>query len=154
MFQLHHKTPALNCIRTIRRRIRKHPTQHLLSKLNSMKNSLQSQIVASKNEFVSNLVVSFKDNPRKLYSYLNYLSNSKFKPQFIIHNDVIDNLKQKASLFNEFFNSTFTSSNYSLPDMLSLNEPTTQLRNIEFTDSEVYEVLAGLDPTKAVGCDR
>ena len=37
--------------------------------------------------------------------------------------------------------------------MFSLNAPTTQLSNIEFTDSEVYEVLVRLDPTKAVGCN-
>ena len=37
--------------------------------------------------------------------------------------------------------------------MFSLNAPTTQLSNIEFTDSEVYEVLARLYPTKTSGCD-
>ena len=72
----------LNRIHTIRRCLRKNPTQRLLSKLNSMEISLQSQIQASKDEFLSNLVVSFINNPKKLYSYLNNLNNSKYKPQF------------------------------------------------------------------------
>ena len=38
--------------------------------------------------------------------------------------------------------------------MFSSNAPTTQISNIDFTDSEVQEVLAGLDPTKAAGCDK
>ena len=144
----------LNRIHTIRRCLRKNPTQRLLSKLNSMEISLQSQIQASKDEFLSNLVVSFINNPKKLYSYLNNLNNSKYKPQFIIYNgNIIDNVKQKVSLFNDFFNSTFTSSNFILPDMSLFHAPTTQLSSIEFTDLEVYEVLTKLDPTKASGCD-
>ena len=62
----------------------------------------------------------------------------------------------KGNLFSmNSFNSTFASSNYSLPDTYVLFKCTyyTQLSNIEFTDSEVYEVLARLDTTKAAGCD-
>ena len=119
-----------------------------------METSLQTLIQSSKDEFLSNLVTSFNANPRKLFGYLNNLSQSKFKPQFIVDdgNNIADPI-QKASLFNEFFNSTFTSSNYVLPTMSSLQTPTTQLSIIEFTVTEVFEVLINLDPTKAVGCD-
>ena len=144
----------LNRTHTLRRLTRNRPTQHLLSKLKSMETSLQTLIQSSKDEFLSNLVTSFNANSRKLFGYLNNESQSKFKPQCIVHDgNTIADLVQKASLFNQFFNSTFTSSNYILPTMSSLQAPTTQLGIIEFTETEVFEVLVKCDPTKAVGCD-
>ena len=132
----------LSCTRILRRLTRKRPTQHLLLKLKSMETSLQILIQLSKDEFLSNLVTSFNVNPRKLFVYFNNLSKSKFKLQFIVHDgNTIADPVQKASLINEFFNSTFTSTDYVLPTMSSLQVPTNQLSIMEFTETEVIEVL-------------
>ena len=58
----------------------------------------------------------------------------------------------KPVALNEFFNSTFTTSNYSLPSTTSLPTPTTHKSKIEIKVEDVYNGLLQLDPTKAMGC--
>ena len=101
----------LNRTRTVRRLTKKHPTQQLSAKLTAMEISLQALIQKSKEDYLSNLVKSFSKNPRKLYGYLNSLTQSKYKPEFIVHNgSIVHDPVEKVSLFNQFFNSTFTMS--------------------------------------------
>ena len=68
------------------------------------------------------------------------------------NNSVIDNPQQIAELFNNYFNSTFTSSEFMLPDQLS--SPSTHLSNIFISESDVYEVLTTLNLTKYAGSDE
>ena len=91
-----------------------------------------SQLIqASKDNYEANLVASFSCNPRKLYSHLKQLSCDKLKPNFLTHNsEQILNPATKADLFNKFFHSTFTTSNFSLPPMNLLPSPSEQLCEI------------------------
>ena len=61
----------------------------------------------------------------------------------------------KKILFNSFFHSVFIESSYSLPPWLEIPSSDSQLSlcSFDFSDVDVYEVLAGLDTTKAVGID-
>ena len=70
------------------------------------------------------------------------------------NNSVIDNPQQIAELFNNYFNSTFTSSEFMLPDIDQLPSPSTHLSNIFISESDVYEVLTTLNPTKSAGSDE
>ena len=145
----------LNKVHTIRRRIKTSPTQHLIAKLSQMEASLQSSMEKSKDDFLQSLTSTFKLQPKKLYGYMNSLSKAKLKPNFIIQNGhSIDDPLHKARCFNEFFNSIFTTSNYSLPSTTSLPTPTTHISKIEIKVEDVYNGLLQLDPTKAMGCDQ
>jgi len=101
------------------------------------------------------LVTTFRSNPRKLYTYLNNLSVSKFEPHFIYCNIIIHDPCQRAKTFNEYFNSTFTTSDYVLPSTQSLPAPSAPcLSELSLNESEVYKILVQLDTTKAMGCDN
>ena len=75
----------------------------LRTRLMQMERDLQSLIQSTY------LVTTFRSNLRKLYTYLNNLSESKFEPHFIYHNDsTIHDPHKRAMIFNDYFNSTFT----------------------------------------------
>ena len=60
-----------------------------------------------------------------------------------------DNLK--ASLFNQYFQSVFTTSSFILPPLNDLPCPSTVLNNILVSEVEVYDGLVSLNPNKAMG---
>ena len=141
--------------RTLRKTVQRKPSSYRLDKLSSMEATASQLIQVSKDNYEANLVASFSCNPRKLYSHLKQLSCDKLKPNFLTHNsEQILNPATKADLFNKFFHSTFTTSNFSLPPMNSLPSPSEQLCEINVDSSDVYEHLSNLDPTKASGCDN
>ena len=59
----------------------------------------------------------------------------------------------KANLFNCYFHSAFSSSS-SLSSTDDLPESSRYLNIIEFTETEVFQVLTTLDPNKALGNDN
>ena len=58
-----------------------------------------------------------------------------------------------ANLFNTFFNSVLTKSDYSLPPLDSLPSPESQLSFISISSLDVYSTLSELNPNKAPGTD-
>ena len=143
----------LNKARSLCRRIKKHPTPNLHGKLNQLEANLQSDIESAKEKFLTNLVASFKNNPKKLYEYLNNLSQSNYDPHYIIHNVVIQDPQRRVSIFNEYFNSTFNSNDIHLPPIHQLPASDSYLCSISLTESEVYQCLMELDASKTMGCD-
>ena len=144
----------LNCTHTLRRLHKRKPTTNNYEKLLRMETCLRTSIEASRDEYLQRIVSQFQANPKKLYEYLKHLSNSKFKPQFIVSNDTtVQDPRQMAEIFKEYFHSTFTSSDFILPPTSQLPTPLVQLNNIQIDRSDVYEALSNLDKTKAVGCD-
>ena len=59
---------------------------------------------------------------------------------------------EKASIFNQYFHSVFTSSSYVLPPM-TFPTPNASLNNIDITEEDVFDALYSLDPSKASGPD-
>ena len=53
-----------------------------------------------------------------------------------------------TKIFNEYFYSMFTTSDFTLPNTSQLPTPLVQLNNIQTDRSDVYEVLSNLDTTK------
>ena len=110
---------------------------------------------SAKAEYESSLVAIFGSSPRTLYSFLRGLGKTNSMPNsFHQNNSVIDNPQQIAELFNNYFNTTFTSSEFMLPDIDQLSSPSTHLSNIFISESDVYEVLTTLNPTKSAGSDE
>ena len=75
-------------------------------------------------------------------------------PNFVVYNSsTLYDPVNKAEAFNNFFHSTFTSSQFCMPPLDSMPTPSTQLSHCEVSSEEVYQALIYLDPGKAVGCD-
>ena len=145
----------LKKIHSLRRALKKKPSPSKDTKLRNLEATVQEKIVHSKIKFESNMIESFSSNPSKLYSHLKFLGRSKFVPEFLLVNSspVYDQVT-RAQLFNEFFNSTFTNSNFVLPAEEELPTPTEQLNTIAVDPSEVYKILSKLNPSKAAGPDN
>jgi len=127
----------------------------LAMKLSEMESEVCSIIQSAKENYIAQLTTTFQSNPKKLYSYLNSLTKSKFESHSIQQdNRTIHNPYQRAIISNEYFNSTFTTSDFPLPPNHSFPIPSTYLSEAYITEAEVYEILADLDPTKAMGCDN
>ena len=144
----------LNCMHSLRRQIHKNPTPYKLSKLKCLESKLQHQIQSAKSKFDANLVFHFHSRPNLLFRHLNYLSRSSSIPQTVYLDSSSSNVPPvKAHLFNSFFNSVLTSSDFVLPPMDKLPSPSSQLNRIAISESDVLESLSSLDHSKAPGCD-
>ena len=101
-----------------------------------------------------NIVAKFQTNPKKLYEFLRQIQNSKFKPRHVnINGSSVFDPKQFAEAFNSYFNSTFSSSEFKLPQVSQLPTPSHQLSKIQIDRDDVFEALTGLNASKAPGCD-
>ena len=61
---------------------------------------------------------------------------------------------EKASLFNTYFKSVFTKSNFVLPSSSDIVTPDPIISDITISEEAVYKALASLNPTKAMGIDN
>ncbi len=72
----------------------------------------------------------------------------------VVHHGTISATNaDRVSLFNKYFHSVFTLSNYSLPPCNQLSESRPALSGVEVSELEVFKVLSALDPEKAMGID-
>ena len=152
-------TPELRhlskCLRSAKKRFTKHATPHLQLKINNLESEYRSKILLAKSNYESRLVQSFAGSHNsKIYDYIGSLCKSRSIPLSVSLNESnATSDTDKAELFNTFFHSVFTNSSFSLPDMSTLPLPPSCLCNISFTDSEVFDAVSSLDPTKSSGCD-
>ena len=114
-FKIPHKPTPRNCTQTLRRLYKRKPMPNNYTKLLHMESRLQASIQSSRNEYLQRLASLFQANPKILYEHLKQLSNSKFKPRFIVNNDTaIHDPKQMAEIFSHYFHSTFTTSDFNI----------------------------------------
>lgn len=59
----------------------------------------------------------------------------------------------KASLFNKFFHSVFTQSEFQIPPLKDLPVPIDKLSDVSISEQDVFDALTSLDPSKAMGID-
>ena len=148
---IHHK---INCTHTLRRSLTRNPTSSKLAKLAQLEEDLDHMIQTSRQTHELDLIKSYHRNPQKLFHHLKNLSTSNSTIPIIIHNtQVIHNPSEKAATFNNYFNSIFTRSTYTLPPTDQLPTPTNQLHTIALDSSETLQILSDLDPSKSPGCD-
>ena len=95
----------MNKSRTVRRRLKLSPTNHLLLKLQTLESSLRSLVQASsKLNYEQSLISTFSSCPGKLYRHHKSLSNPKSTSYPIIHKSkTVINPLFKARLFNSYF---------------------------------------------------
>jgi len=85
-------------------------------------------------------------------SYIKEFTN----PHPQLHSDSTTTVSDsgKANLFNQFFHSVFTHSNFTLPVMSNLPIPSNHLDSICITEQEVLDALSCLNSNKASGIDK
>lgn len=140
---------------TLRRLSKKKPSSTNALRLQHAESHLQEIMLQAKSNFESHLVESFAfNNPQKLYAYIKSFSKQASFPHTMFLDSVTASTDgEKASLFNSYFYSVFSTTSFILPPMANLPSPNSTLANIEISESDVLEVLASLDPSKAVGPD-
>ena len=145
----------LNCIRSLRRNIRKSYTEIRANKLSTLEVKLQALMSTAKETYGARLTAAFTRNPKDLYRHLRHLSHYTTMPQVLIYDSTpIYHPKEKVEAFNKFFNSTFTISDFVLPPQHRMPTPSNQLSQITVSESDVFEALVCLNPNKAQGCDK
>ena len=109
----------LKCLRTMRRKYKSNPTQHRKNKIKLSEEQLQIKMTQAKSSFEYNLIQSSQpSNPSKIYSYLRTITGSNTIP--ICVNLGSTTAYDKASLFNQYFHSVFTNSDFHLPPVCDL----------------------------------
>ena len=144
-----------NRIRTVRRKCKYHPTPSNCSKLLDLENILRNKVLLAKSTYENELIKKFcYRNSSKLFKYISALTNHRDIPSTVTFDSssaTSDN--GKASLFNNFFHSVFTSSSFSLPSFDDTTTPQSTISNISISESDVYEALTCLNITKSMGID-
>ena len=109
----------------------------------------------AKSNYESELVRAFTNKESsKIYNYIKSLSRyDTLPPTMYLNSTPALSNSEKASLFNHYFHSVFTSSPFVLPPLSSLPTPNSTLNNIDITIEDVYEALCSLDLSKASGPD-
>ena len=146
---------AIHKVRSLRRRINSKATNYQLDKLSLMERDLQSLIASAKESYLSTMVSRFNNRPGVLFSYLSRLSKATGIPEVVHFGDLAASTpRDKANLFNTFFHSVLTTSNYCLPPLTELPAPSTQLHHLTVSADDVFKKLMNLDTSKAAGIDN
>ena len=118
---------------------------------------LSRDIAHANSNYESKLIQDFAcHNKPRIYCYIRNLRKSDALPPSVLYNDTIatDDFA-KASLFNKFFYSVFTTSNVNTPsddDVLDTSA-TNHIISIDTSEDEVFNALTTLDPNKATEID-
>ena len=147
----HHR----NCLRTMKKRFKVHPTPHGNHKIMLSESPLLSKTVLAKPQYESKLIESFKaNNSPAIYHYIRASTDQITIPPVIKHDNVSAvSDYHKACLFNQYFHSVFTKSYFELPPVSGLTTPLINISEITISELDVYKALSSLDTTKASGCD-
>ena len=122
-------------------------------KLENSELLLQSIMSPAKLKFKENLIKDCAYS-NKLFDYIHGLSNSSSIPHTVyFENQSAATNIDKASMFNTYFHSVMTRSDFTLPSPCDLPVSDSSLVNITILDSKVYDALISLDETKTMGID-
>ena len=129
-----------------------HATPHMCTR-GDFKKMVLYNIIVSKYE--SSLINDFAfSKSYKIYEYIKSLKKEDSLPPTVFNsNSSATDDSDKASLFNEYFDSVFTTGSYRLPPLDEIDTPTSVVTNIVLSDSDVYSALTSLDQTKSSGTD-
>ncbi len=112
---------------------------------------------ATKLNFEADLVKKFAySNDSKIYKYINSILKCNSLPVCMyLESQVASSDLEKASLFNQFFNSVYSKSDFRNSDSQSkaTSSSSPSLNFIEITKQEVFSALSSLNPSKASGMD-
>ena len=90
-----------------------------------------------------------------IYQYIKQFTKSCALPlQLHLEDNVANTDNEKAELFNQYFFSVFTKSNFQVPNLDGFNPSANSLETIHLTEPDVFRAIANLNPhNKATGID-
>ena len=145
-----------NCLHTMKRKHRSHPTPHRKLQIEQSETSLMCRTAQAKVHYETNLIKSFTTtNSSIIYRYIRAITDQNAIPPAITLGDrcAISDY-HKACLFNEYFYYIFTKSSFQLPPPSEMLTPLSNISEIDISELDVYNALKSLDPSKASGCDN
>ena len=144
----------IKCLHTLKRKYNKHPTDSNKVKIEESENLLQAKISHAKSNYEANLVSTYANNNNsKIYSYIKNIAKSTSLPSTLFHDSIPANSDSaKANAFNNYFHSVFNQ-DLEYHSYIDHSASTSSLSKINISDLDVYNVLVGLDTTKAMGPD-
>ena len=112
-------------------------------------------MLAAKASFEADLIQeSSPKNILRVYRYINSITrHDTIPPTVSLDSHIATSDIEKANLFNTFFHSVFTHSSYNLPPLEMLPMPPSTISDITISESDVYDAMTSLNPTKAMGID-
>ena len=146
----------LNCLKSLRKRLRKSATELNALKLQEAESNVQESIYNAKSNFEANLVRDYAGKKNyNIFKHIRNVANISAIPKTMFFDSLTaKSAGEQAILFNKFFHSVFTKSDFNLPPIenfeISVPNP---IDEIHFSEQEVYSVLSSLDPSKATGPD-
>ena len=145
----------INCLNTLRRKFRSHPSPLKASKIELLELQLQQCISSAKSNFESQLLLSLHPNGMsKVFRYIRNITGENNIPNVVYHQGIsAESEHEKVDMFNRYFHSIFTMSSFNCPNFNQLSSIHPNLSDISITEEEVFQTLSSLDPSKAAGCD-
>lgn len=143
-------------LRTLRRRYKCHPTQHISNRIASLENTLQNQIKGARQSYESHLINSYaSSNNNQIFKYLKSITKSSNNIPSVMNfgSSTANTDHSKANLFNQYFHSVFHDPS-TLPNIDDLPAVHNSLSSITITITDVYEALTSLDVQKSPGMDK
>ena len=109
---------VIKCLRTQRRKCTVRPTPNNFSNLQSLESRLSGLITSAKTHFEQTLC---SQSSTEIFSYIKSLSSAPSVPPIVSLDDSTgSNDCDKVSLFNSFFHSVFTRSDFEIPPLEEL----------------------------------
>ena len=139
----------------MRKKYKKNPSTLLKTKVQSLESELKSNMSIEKGVYESELINSFgPHNNTRIYKYINNLTGRNCIPPTVQYgSSYASSDVDKASLFNSYFHSVFTQSNFCIPPVSELPLPAQSCDDFVISEADVFQALSNLDPNKAMGCD-
>ena len=151
--QLRH---SIKCLRTLQHKFNKNPSPNNHLQLTSAQQSFHAANIAAKSSYEQSLIHNFvtsKDS--KIFRFIkNFTKSNILPPQVHADSTSADTDASKAELFNQYFYSVFTHSDFPMPDPMDMHVPVDSLNLINFTEQEVFDALINLNPNKASRIDN
>jgi len=120
-------------------------------------NQFALECSSAKSSFESNLINNFvSGNQAKIFQYIRSITKAHSIPSTIFYNNSsASNDDDKATLFNQFFYSVFSTTTVTLPSDVDTLDPSVNnhLVSITITEVDVYNALSSLNINKATGID-
>lgn len=143
----------------LRYRRRKHfkkPTSHSMSIISEIERVLQEDIMEARSGWECQLVKDFAGHKNyQIFNHIRSLSRHATLPNpMSLNSEVVSTPQEKAEVFNKYFHSVLSKSSSDLPVLDSYCSHPDTLNSINIEVSEVYNAMASLDPTKAMGIDN
>ena len=134
------------------KKLRKHFTLSSLQRLIHFEDNFQLELSKAKLDYEQSLINNFAYNRNpNLFHYIRHFTKAKsFPPILQCGTSKVESDREKAEMFNNYFYSVFVSSDFVLPNMERLAEPTNSISNISLRFEEVYQVLSTLQTKRLV----